>query len=79
MSLGLLLLPAVGGYWFLTNWNYTRYQLERDSGYRLLFRSAIVGILLYCFSRAVTFAVDLICHRSLCCGMLTFRNPIPAK
>ena len=61
MSLGLLLLPAVGGYWFLTNWNYTRYQLERDSGYRLLFRSAIVGILLYCFSRAVTLAVDLIC------------------
>ena len=61
MSLSLLLLPAVGGYWFLTNWNYTRYQVERDSGYRLLFKCALVGILFYCVSRALTSAVDLIC------------------
>ncbi len=61
MSFGLLLLPAVGGYWFLTTWNYTRYQVERDSGYRLLFRSAIVGIFFYCVAKALTLALDLIC------------------
>ena len=61
MSLALLLLPAMGGYWFLINWNYTRYQVERDSGYRLLFKCALVGIILYCSSRALTFALDLIC------------------
>ena len=61
MSLALLLLPAVGGYWFLINWNYTRYQVERDSGYRLLFKCALVGILLYCSAEAITLASDFLC------------------
>ena len=49
-TLGLLLLPAVGGYWFLTHFNYTRFQSVRDSGYHVLFRSAVVGIVLYCIA-----------------------------
>ena len=61
MSFALLLLPAVGGYWFLTNWNYSRYQVVRDSGYRLLFKSALVGILLYCSAQVITLALDFLC------------------
>ena len=36
MTLALLLLPAVGGYWFVTHWNLTRFQAVRDSGYHVL-------------------------------------------
>lgn len=45
MSLALLLLPAVGGYWFVTHFNYTQFQAVRESGYHILFRSVLVGIL----------------------------------
>ena len=47
MGLGLLLIPAIGGYWFLTHWNYTRYRAARDSGYHVLFRSAFAGLVLF--------------------------------
>ena len=46
MGLGLFLVPTVGGYWFLTHCNYTRYRAFRDSGYHVLFSSAFVGALL---------------------------------
>ena len=55
-TVGLLLLPAVGGYWFLTHFNYTRFQAVRDSGYHVLFRSAVVGIVLYCISTGIAVA-----------------------
>ena len=58
MTLSLLLLPAVGGYWFLTHWNYTRYQAIRESGYRLLFRSAVAGIFLSFISRTITLLLE---------------------
>ena len=58
MALGILLLPAVGGYWFLNHWNYTRYQAVRDSGYHILFRAALFGILLYCAARGITLLLD---------------------
>ena len=47
MGLGLLLIPAVGGYWFLTHCSYTRYRAIRDSGYHILFRSAFAGLVLF--------------------------------
>ncbi len=47
MGLGLFLVPTVGGYWFLTHCNYTRYRAFRDSGYHVLFSSAFVGALLF--------------------------------
>ncbi len=59
MTIGLLLLPAVGGYWFLTHWNFTRYRAARQSGYHLLFRSALFGIVLYCAARFITLAIDV--------------------
>ena len=47
MNWGLLLFPAVGGYWLLTHWHFTRYQVSRQSGYHVLFRSAAYGLALY--------------------------------
>ena len=43
MGLGLFLVPTIGGYWFLTHLNYTRYRAYRDSGYHVLFSSAFAG------------------------------------
>lgn len=58
MGLGLLLLPALGGYWLLTHLHYTRYQAVRYSGYHILFRSAIVGAVLLLTAQAIVWAVN---------------------
>lgn len=59
MNWGLLLFPAVGGYWLLTHWHFTRYQVSRQSGYHVLFRSAAYGIALYfCADRFATLCGD---------------------
>ena len=50
-SLGLLFIPTLGGYWFLTRLYYTRYGVLRDSGYHVLFKSAIVGCFLVAVAR----------------------------
>ena len=55
MSLALLVLPAVGGYWFVTHFNFTRFQAVREPGYHILFRSVLFGILWYCVAAAVWF------------------------
>ena len=55
MTLGLLLLPAVGGYWFVTHWNFTRFQAVRDSGYHVLFKAALCGIVLYCAAHLIAY------------------------
>lgn len=47
MSLGLFLIPTLGGYWLLTHWNYTRFRAVRDSGYQVLFKSAFAGAILF--------------------------------
>lgn len=44
MELNLLLLPLIGGYYFVTTWNFTRYPSLRESGQRLVFRSAFVAV-----------------------------------
>lgn len=43
MPYDLLLLPLLGGYVFVRNWNRTRYYASRSEGYRLLFQAAIAG------------------------------------
>ncbi len=50
MGLGLLLLPALGGYWSLTRANCWKYGALRESGYHLVFRSACLGALLSAIS-----------------------------
>ena len=58
MGLGWFLVPAIGGYWFLTHLHYTRYRAARDSGYHLLFRSALVGVFLYVFAQGIVFTLN---------------------
>lgn len=53
MGLGLLFIPTLGGYWFLTRLYYTRYGVLRDSGYHVLFKSAIAGCSLVVFARLI--------------------------
>ena len=47
MHWGLLLFPAIGGYWLITHWNFSRYTSSRQSGYHVLLRSGAYGIALY--------------------------------
>ena len=43
MPFDVLLLPLLGGYIFISNWNYTRFEAKRYSGQRLV--RAIIGLL----------------------------------
>ena len=52
-SLGLLFIPTLGGYLFLRILYYTRYSVLRDSGYHVLFTSAIVGFILGIVARLI--------------------------
>lgn len=45
MPFNVLLLPLLGGYIFITNWNRTRFTSKRYSGERLIFHAAIAGVL----------------------------------
>ena len=53
-----MLLPAVGGYWFVTHFNLTRFQAVRESGYHILFRSVLFGIFWYCIAAAPVWFLD---------------------
>jgi hypothetical protein len=50
MPFNVLLLPLLGGYLFLTHWNYTRFNTKRHSGERLIFHSAAAGVFLLILS-----------------------------
>ena len=51
MGLGLLLVPDLAGYLFLNWFNGTRYSLPRETGYHVVFQSAIAGVLLFFVAR----------------------------
>ena len=51
MGLGLLLVPALAGYLFLNWFNATRYSLPRETGYHVVFQSAIAAVLLFFIAR----------------------------
>ena len=42
---GLPLLPLIGGYIFLANFNLTKPRTYHYSGYKLLFLSALMGVI----------------------------------
>lgn len=44
MPYNLLLLPLLGGYIFITQWNRTRFNVMRIDGHRLLFHAAAAGL-----------------------------------
>jgi hypothetical protein len=46
MPFDLLLLPLLGGFIFVSRWYPTRYYTLRTDGYRLIFASALAGVLL---------------------------------
>ena len=60
MGLGLLLIPSLGGYWFLRRANFTRFEIFRLSGYHLLFQSALAGIILASFAHLIALRIDAI-------------------
>ena len=66
MGLGLLLIPSLAGYWFLQNFNGTRYETYRVSGYHLLFRSAIVGSLLAVPAHIITLFLNRLIPQLRC-------------
>ena len=55
MSLDVLLVPALGGYWLLTHLHYTRFRAVRESGYHVLFRAAFIGGVLFVVSEIFLF------------------------
>lgn len=44
MPTNLLLLPLLGGYWFIQNFHCTKFRARRLDGYRLLVESAFYGL-----------------------------------
>ncbi len=61
MALGWLLIPALGGYWFLRHCYRTRFTVERASGYHLFFQTAIAGGLLVIFAYILTSLGAFLC------------------
>ena len=55
MSLDVLLVPALGGYWLLTHLHYTRFRAVQESGYHVLFRAAFFGGVLFVVSEILLF------------------------
>ena len=53
MNVGLLFIPTLTGYWFLKHLYYTRYHTLRESGYHVLFKSAIAGCVFFGVSRLI--------------------------
>jgi hypothetical protein len=53
MPFNVLLLPLLGGYFFITYWHPTRYDSKRYSGERLIFHSALAGFVFLILSFAI--------------------------
>ena len=64
MALGWLLIPALGGYWFLRHCYWTRFIVERASGYHLFFQTAIAGGILVVLAYMLTSLGAFLCPPS---------------
>lgn len=60
MNLGLLIVPALAGYWLLDQTCLWQYQLRRESGYSLFFKSAIAGLVLVATARIFCVALEAV-------------------
>ena len=60
MGLGLLLVPALGGYLFLIGFNLTRYRIEQVNGYHIVFQAACVGVALFLLARLMVLATNMV-------------------
>ncbi len=54
MPFNILLLPLLGGYIFISNWNRTRFRALRLSGNKLILESAVAGVSFLVISFAIT-------------------------
>ena len=52
-GLGSFVIPILSGYLFLTQWNFTKYRILKESGYHVLFRSAFIGVPLFIASNGI--------------------------
>jgi hypothetical protein len=66
----LFALPLVGGLIFCSNWNFTRWRVAREEGYRLYFRAIFYG--------AVIFAVVALAHAYLQAISLPYADAVAA-
>lgn len=57
MNLALLIMPLIGGYVFLSSWNFTKFKAVSDSGYRLFFKSAFFGMVLLISAKIILFTL----------------------
>ena len=57
-SFGLLLIPALGGYLFLIRFNGTRDRIGRQSGYHVVFKAAVIGVVLFAAARVLVLALN---------------------
>jgi len=60
MGLGLLLVPALGGYLFLIRFNLTRYRIAQLNGYHVVFKAAGVGVVLFMVARLLVLATNVV-------------------
>ena len=58
MNLGLLLIPALGGYYLLSHSHVSRYWVARQSGYKLFFSAAIAGVALLAAARLIAISLS---------------------
>lgn len=56
MGIGVLWVPALAGYIFLTRFNGTKFTLIRSSGYQFVLRAAIAGLILYVVATGLAWA-----------------------
>jgi hypothetical protein len=59
MPYNLLLLPLLGGFLFFYSAHLLRFQAQRLEGYKLLFQSAIAGVLLSFAARLIVFGLSV--------------------
>lgn len=61
MPFNVLLLPLLGGYIFVSNFNPTRYRMRRHSGRKVIFDSAIAGVFLLTVGVLAAMGINEIC------------------
>lgn len=58
MPLGIIFIPALGGYFLLRWLNYTHFTIVRDSGYHVLLKSAIIGGIVFALAHGAILVID---------------------
>lgn len=57
-SLVMMIMPLVGGYWFLSNCNRTKYMAYGYTGYRLFLGSAFFGLVFLFLAKSILSAIS---------------------